>query len=370
MKILVALGTRPEAIKLAPVIREIEKAEDMQSVVCSTGQHKELLEPFLDIFKIEPDYDFNIMEESQSLNTITTKILGQIEQILKKEKPELALVQGDTTTAFSAALASFYQQIKIGHVEAGLRSFDKYNPFPEEKNRELVDHLADLHFCPTEKNKQNLLREGIDKKNSFVTGNTVVNSLLWLKENKKLKGKEEILADLDINLRGDNFILVTIHRRESFGKPLKKLFRAIAKIAEKNKNTDIIFPVHLNPKVKKPAHNKLKDEEGVHLISPLGYIDCISLLSHSYFVITDSGGLIEEAPTFEKPVLIAREKTERQEAINTGWAKLVGTDTEKLINEADKLVSEDREYKKMSGGSNPFGNGEAAQEIIEIIKNE
>lgn len=365
-KILTIFGTRPEIIKLAPLIKKMKEDSHFQNFTCNTGQHREMADEFLDIFDIEPDYDLKVMEESQTLNEVTTRILSKIEKVIKQVEPDLILVQGDTTTAFVGALAGYYAKRRVIHVEAGLRSHCKYNPFPEEKNRELIDHLADFYFCPTEENKANLINEDIDPEKVFVTGNTIVDSLNRLLKNKKIS-KQELFEKTGLDIKADKFILVTSHRRESFGEDLKNIFEALKKIVNKN-DIEIIYPVHLNPNVRKPAFEILGNKSQIHLINPLDYVDFINLLSYSYFAVTDSGGVIEEAPSLNKPVLIIRKETERQELINRGGAKLIGVEKKDIINKTEDLIENKELYRKMAEAENPFGDGKASQRIIKHLK--
>ncbi|MDI6802125.1 MAG: UDP-N-acetylglucosamine 2-epimerase (non-hydrolyzing) [Thermodesulfovibrionales bacterium] len=367
-------GTRPEAIKLAPVIKELERhSKKFKTIVCVTAQHREMLDQVLRIFDIRPDYDLDIMKSNQSLSHITSRCLLGLEHILKKEKPDMVLVQGDTTTTFAASLSAFYQQIPVGHIEAGLRTNHKYQPFPEEINRRLTTHIADLHFAPTEKAKQNLLKEGIDTKKIYVTGNTVIDALLIIK-NKLSSQKAQkrwnnyFKKQFNISFKKEGkVILVTGHRRENFGKGFKSICMALKEVAEKRRDLTIVYPVHLNPNVQKPVKSILNGYPNVHLIEPLEYEPFIFLASSSYIVLTDSGGIQEEAPSMGKPVLVMRDTTERIEGIEAGTAKLVGTIRDTIVKSVIELLDNKVVYDKMSKAVNPYGDGEAAKKIFKII---
>jgi len=367
VKVLTVLGTRPEAIKLAPVIKELERLNDkFTSRVCVTGQHREMLDPFLQLFDIKPDWDLDIMRPNQSLFDVTVSALTKLRPVLETERPDLVLVQGDTTTAFVAALAAFYLKIKIGHVEAGLRTADKYNPFPEEINRRLISHLADLHFAPTQRAKANLLAEGIDEGSVFVTGNTVIDALFMILE--RTEG-QNLLADLPLQ-PDKKLILVTAHRRESFGEGLISICQALIEIIRRVSNVEVVYPVHLNPNVRSTVERYLTGVDRIHLIKPLDYVSFIHLMSRAYLILTDSGGIQEEAPSLGKPVLVLRKVSERPEAIEAGAAKVVGTDTKSIVEETLLLLEDEREYSKMANASNPFGDGHAAERIVKIILEE
>ncbi|KKP93693.1 MAG: UDP-N-acetylglucosamine 2-epimerase [Parcubacteria group bacterium GW2011_GWA1_36_12] len=362
-KILVIIGTRPEAIKMAPVIMELKKRK-LQHIVVSTGQHREMLREMLKVFKIKPDYDLDIMSREQSLFDITIKVLAKIRSVYENEKPSLVLVQGDTLSSFISGLAAFYQKIPIGHVEAGLRTYNKYYPFPEEISRELIDILADYYFTPTELTKQNLLREGKSRDKIYVTGNTVVDALLTIDKEKKRLFNNPSLNRLDFSKK---IILVETHRREIWGNVMGKIHKALRIIAEKNQDIVIVFLVHKNPIVRKSAESYLKNHPRIILVESLDYFDLIKVLKICYFIITDSGGLQEEAPTFGKPVLIVRRETERLEGINSGIAKLIGLDSKHLIKQAEFLIRDKNQYRVMSSKHNPYGDGKAAQRIVNII---
>ncbi|MDH7505845.1 MAG: UDP-N-acetylglucosamine 2-epimerase (non-hydrolyzing) [Candidatus Acetothermia bacterium] len=369
MRALVLFGTRPEAIKLAPVIKEL-KRRGRKPQVCVTAQHREMLDQVLRLFEIRPDWDLGIMRPDQSLFQITTRGLGAIEGVLEAARPELVLVQGDTTTAFVGALAAFYRKIGVGHIEAGLRSGDKLAPFPEEMNRRLADELSDWLFAPTEKAKANLLREGFPKERIFVTGNTVIDALLWMAERLKAPAAQARLERKFAELGLDpekRLILVTAHRRESFDR-LGAICQGLRLIAENNRDVELVYPVHLNPRVQGPVRRALQGLERVHLLEPLDYEAFVWLMSRAYLILTDSGGLQEEAPSLGKPVLVMRERTERPEALAAGTAKLVGLDPQEIFQEAQRLLSDPAEYAKMARAVNPFGDGHAAERIVAILE--
>jgi len=373
MKVLTIFGTRPEAIKLAPVIKELEKNPEIVSRICVTAQHRQMLDQVLQLFEINPDFDLDLMREDQSLFDITASILQNLEEVLKEERPDIVLVHGDTTTAFVASLAAYYFKIKIGHVEAGLRTYDKYNPFPEEINRRLVDVLCDLWFSPTKNAKQNLLREGAPDDKIFVTGNTVIDALLWVTKHQASPAvqegmKRQLYDKFDVSLDARRVILVTGHRRESFGEGFENICQGLKKIAEHNPDIQIIYPVHLNPSVRGPVFRILGDTTNVHLIEPLDYALFVFLMNRAYIILTDSGGIQEEAPSLGKPVLVMREKTERPEAIEAGTAKLIGTDCERIFTETQQLLDDQVEYEKMARATNPFGDGNAAERIVQVLQ--
>jgi UDP-N-acetylglucosamine 2-epimerase (non-hydrolysing) len=365
-KVITIFGTRPEAIKMAPLVKELEKREGIDSKVCVTAQHREMLDQVLDYFDIKPDFDLNIMKSKQTLTGITNRVLEGLEEIFLEEKPDMILVHGDTTTTFSGALAAFYQQIKVGHVEAGLRTFDKYFPFPEEMNRKLTGALADLHFAPTKGSKANLLREGVNEKDIYITGNTVIDAMLHTV-------KEEYIFENDIlntiDFENKKVIMITAHRRENWGQGIENICDALSKIVEENKDVELVYLVHLNPVVKDVVNRKLGDKERVHLLSPLDTKETHNLMNKCFMVMTDSGGLQEEAPHLGKPVLVLRDVTERPEAVEYGTVKLVGTDIEKIITEANNLINNKDEYTKMSKAANPYGDGLASKRIANIIEN-
>ena len=367
MKVLTVFGTRPEAIKLAPVIKELEKHPEFESRVCVTAQHREMLDQVLELFEIKPDWDLNLMRKGQSLFDITADGLRALEPVLKEEKPDVVLVHGDTTTTFVASLAAYYLKIKIGHVEAGLRTYDKYNPFPEEMNRRLADTLCDLYFAPTELAKQNLLREGVPVEKVFVTGNTVIDALFLILSLESQAGGQQLLQTIGLKTQDSRLILVTGHRRESFGAGFEHICKGLRKIAEHYDDVQIVYPVHLNPNVQEPVHRILSGIDNVHLIEPLEYSPFAFLMNKAYLILTDSGGIQEESPALGKPVLVMREKTERPEAIEAGTARLVGTDSERIFTETQRLLDNADEYHKMARAINPFGDGKAAERIVQIL---
>lgn len=364
IKVLTIFGTRPEAIKMAPLVKELEKRDGIDSVVCVTAQHREMLDQVLEIFNIKPDYDLDIMKERQSLSGITTRILQGIEKVLFEVKPDIVLVHGDTSTTFAGSLAAFYNKIKVGHVEAGLRTFNKYFPYPEEMNRKLTGAIADLHFSPTSTSRNNLLNEGVNSEAIFITGNTVIDAMESTVEKDYVFENTE-LRDLDFNNK--KVIMVTAHRRENWGEPLNNICNALKNIAEKYEDVEIVYPVHLNPVVKETADKVLGGQARVHLLPPLDIKETHNLMNRSYMVLTDSGGLQEEAPHLGKPVLVLRDVTERPEAVDAGTVKIVGTDFEKICFEAYKLIEDAHEYSKMSNAVNPYGDGRASERIVDSI---
>ena len=370
-KIMVVIGTRPEAIKLAPVIKELGRyPKDFEVITVTTAQHRQMLDQVLKLFKITPSYDLDIMEDDQTLPGITARIIEKFDPIVRKEKPDWILIQGDTTTTFISALIGFYYKIRISHIEAGLRTHNKYRPFPEEINRRLTGVLTDFHFTPTERAKQNLLSEGVPQKNVFVTGNTVIDALFITLE--KLKKDKSMLQHLNsqfsfLNSKSTKLILVTAHRRENFGNPLQNICLALKEIIRCNHNLEIIYPVHLNPNVQEPVKRILKDNERVHLINPLDYESFVWLMEKSYFILTDSGGIQEEAPSLGKPVLVLRQVTERPEAVEAGTVRVVGLDRDKIVREAQRLLDDETLYERMSKAANPYGDGKASKRIVEIL---
>jgi len=370
LKVMTVIGTRPEAIKLAPVIKELGKYPDkFRSIVVVTAQHRQMLDQVLELFEVKPLYDLDIMEDNQTLSGATIRIIEKFDPIIKKEKPDLIIVQGDTTTTFVSSLVGFYHKIKVAHIEAGLRTYDKYRPFPEEINRRLTGVLTDFHFAPTERAKQNLLSEGIPEENVFVTGNTVIDALLITLE--KLKNNETKSQYLNHKFpflsSKSKLVLVTAHRRENLGKPLKNICFALNKIVEYNHNIEIVYPVHLNPNIQEPVKRILKNNKRIHLISPLDYESFVYLMSKSYLILTDSGGIQEEAPSLGKPVLVLREVTERPEAVEAGTVKVVGLNKDKIVQEMQKLLDDKNEYKKMTQVINPYGDGKSAKRIVEVL---
>ncbi|MHB8278764.1 MAG: non-hydrolyzing UDP-N-acetylglucosamine 2-epimerase [Candidatus Humimicrobiaceae bacterium] len=374
IKVLISLGTRPEGIKMAPVIKELQKSpQKFDLVVCSTGQHKEMLGQVTDFFEIKPDIELNVMTQGQSLSMLSSKIIGHMEEVFNKVQPDIVLVQGDTTTAFLTAFIAFYQKIKIGHVEAGLRTYNKYSPFPEEINRQLVSKIADLHFAPTKNAYENLKKEGIDKNSVILTGNTIVDAINWGIIKIENKSEKEISKDVKYLAallgKDKKIILVTMHRRESFGEDIINVCKALKLISQKYNNINIVYPVHLNPNVSGPVNEILGNTQNIKLIKPLSYEPFLWLMNKSYFIITDSGGVQEEAPTLKKPVLVIRKFTERAESVELGISKLVGTDTEDIIKNASLLLDSKDEYKKMVAVVNPYGDGKASEKIAEAILN-
>ncbi|MBU1045199.1 MAG: UDP-N-acetylglucosamine 2-epimerase (non-hydrolyzing) [Candidatus Omnitrophica bacterium] len=363
IKVMTILGTRPEVVKLAPVVHELARhKKQIKSLIVLTGQHRKMVDQFLQLFKIKPDYDLNIMIKNQTLIDVSSRCLDRLSKVLEKERPDLILVEGDTTTAFIASLAAFYLKIPMGHVEAGLRTFDKHRPFPEEINRQMMTLIADMHFAPTKKAKQNLLNEQINPKKIFLTGNPVIDALHYVAKQKKLINPE--LKKIDF--KNKKVILVTAHRRESFGQPFNQICQAIKQIAALP-DVEIVYPVHLNPNVQIVVNEMLKGLENVHLLKPLDYQSFVYLLKHCFFVLSDSGGVQEEAPAFNKPILVMREVTERQEGIEAGVAKLVGMDTANILKQVKLLLNSVSAYQSMSKSASPYGDGSAAKRIVQAI---
>lgn len=364
IKIITIFGTRPEAIKMAPLVKELQKREEIESLVCVTAQHREMLDQVLELFNIVPNYDLNIMQAKQSLTGITTRVLEGLEEVFEKEEPNLILVHGDTTTTFAGSLAAFYKQIKVGHVEAGLRTFDKYFPFPEEMNRKLTGAVADMHFAPTVGSKENLLREGINENEIFVTGNTVIDAMKYTVDNEYIFNNEELN---EIDYKSKKVIMVTAHRRENWGEGIENICKALKTIVEDNKEVELIYLVHLNPIVKNVVYKYLKDIPRVHLLPPLDTKETHNLMNKCFMIMTDSGGLQEEAPHLGKPVLVLRDVTERPEAVNAGTVKLVGTALDIIINSANQLIRDKEEYDTMRKAINPYGDGKASKRIVDAI---
>ena len=359
-KIMLVFGTRPEAIKMCPLVNELKQHKNIQTIVCVTGQHRQMLDQVLAIFNVEPDYDLSIMKDKQTLFDITTNVLNGIKGILEKEKPDVVLVHGDTSTSFVAALASFYLQIPVGHVEAGLRTYNIYSPYPEEFNREAVGIISQFNFAPTEISKKNLLREGKKPETIYVTGNTVIDAL------KTTVRKDYYHPELEW-ASNSRLILLTAHRRENLGKPMHRMFRAIKRIVDETPDIKVIYPIHLNPAVRKAADEELGNNDRIHLIEPLDVLDFHNFMARSHIILTDSGGIQEEAPSLGKPVLVMRDTTERPEGIKAGTLKLVGTDEEVIYSEFKKLLTDEAEYKKMSNAANPYGDGFACRRIADIL---
>lgn len=360
-KVLFAFGTRPEAIKMCPVVNELMNRKVMQTVVCVTGQHRQMLDQVLEVFKIKPDYDLSIMKDKQTLFDITTNILHEIKVILEKEKPDVVLVHGDTSTTFAAALACFYLQIPVGHIEAGLRTYNIHSPFPEEFNRQAVSIISQYNFAPTELSKENLQREGKKSETIFVTGNTVVDALKTTVRDDYKHPELEWASD-------GRLILITAHRRENIGEPMKQMFRAIRRVLKEYPDVKAIYPIHMNPVIRETAESILGNEDRLHIIDPLDVLDFHNFLNRSYLILTDSGGIQEEAPSLGKPVLVMRDTTERPEGIAAGTLKLVGTDEETIYTNFKRLLENTEEYEKMSAASNPYGDGLASKRIADILE--
>lgn len=360
IKVMTVFGTRPETIKMAPLVKELQSREEIETIVCVTAQHRQMLDQVLNAFQIVPDYDLDIMKQGQTLSDITTRVLQGLESVIKEVQPHIILVHGDTTTTFAGALAAFYNQVAIGHVEAGLRTYNKYSPFPEEANRQFVGVISDMNFAPTEQSKENLLREGKDPASILVTGNTAIDAL-----------KTTVREDYDheiIDWVGESrMIMLTAHRRENLGEPMRNMFRAIKRIIEKYEDTKVVYPVHLNPIVVQTAEEIFGDCDRVKLIKPLEVLDFHNLLNKSYLILTDSGGIQEEAPSLGKPVIVLRDTTERPEGIAAGTLKLAGTDEEVIYGMIDELLSNQEEYNCMSKASNPYGDGFASKRIVDAI---
>lgn len=364
IKVMTVFGTRPEAIKMAPLVHALEQCENTESIVCVTAQHRQMLDQVLDIFKITPDYDLDIMEPRQTLATITEKSLRGLDSVLDEAKPDIVLVHGDTSTTFAGALAAFYHKVPVGHVEAGLRTFDKYSPFPEEMNRKLTGQIATLHFAPTLRNENNLAAEGI-RENVYVCGNTVVDAIhLTVRPDYVFRDEELQKLDFEHN----RVVLVTAHRRENYGEPLENICRAIARLSERYPDVHFVYPVHLSPYVRETAQKFLGDNERIHLIAPLAVDEMHNLMARCYLVMTDSGGLQEEAPGLGKPVLVLRRETERPEAIEAGTVKLAGVDEEQIFSMACELFDSRQAYDAMAHAVNPYGDGKTSQRIVQAIE--
>lgn len=364
IKIMSVFGTRPEAIKMSPLVKELEKYDEIESIVCVTAQHREMLDQVLEIFDIKPDYDLDIMQKKQTLSSITAKAITGLDDVLDKEKPDMILVHGDTSTTFCGALTAFYHQVKVGHVEAGLRTYDKYQPFPEEVNRCLTSVLTDLHFAPTPLAKENLLRENVTSEGIYVTGNTVIDALSHTID-KDYKFNLDELNHIDFDNK--RVIVMTAHRRENLGEPLEDICKGVKKILDEFDDVEIVYPVHKNPAVVNTVHSILGDIDRVHLIEPVDLSDMHNMMSRCYMVFTDSGGLQEEVPSMGKPVLVLRNVTERPEGVVAGTLKLVGTDSNRIYTYAKELLNNTEAYAKMSNAKNPFGDGMASRRIVENI---
>lgn len=361
IKVMSIFGTRPEAIKMAPLVKELEKRKEIESIVCVTAQHREMLDQVLETFEIKPDYDLNIMKQGQTLGEVTTRALNGLEKVIKESKPDIVLVHGDTTTTFAGALAAFYNQVSIGHVEAGLRTNNKYSPFPEEMNRQMVDCMSDMFFAPTELSKNNLLNENIEEEKIYVTGNTAIDAM-----------STTILEDythkeLDWVKPNEKMILLTAHRRENLGEPMRNIFKAVRRIVDEFEYIKVIYPIHMNPKVREVANEIFNGCDRVKLIEPLEVFDFHNFQNKSYIILTDSGGIQEEAPSLGKPVLVLRDTTERPEGINVGTLKLVGTDEEVIYDNLKLLLTEEEVYNSMSNACNPYGDGHASERIVDAI---
>lgn len=361
-KIMLVFGTRPEAIKMCPLVLELQKHKEIQTIVCVTGQHREMLDQVLEVFGVVPNYDLSIMKEQQTLFDITTAVINGMKEVLEKESPDVCLVHGDTSTTFAAALACFYKQVPVGHVEAGLRTGNLYAPYPEEFNRQAVSIVSAFNFAPTEKAKENLLNEGKNPSTVWVTGNTAIDALkTTVREaysHPELKWAE-----------GSRLIFITAHRRENIGEPMRNMFRAIRKILEENKDVKALYPIHMNPAVRSIAKEELGDCDRLHMIEPIDVLDCHNIMARSFLILTDSGGIQEEAPSLGKPVLVMRDTTERPEGIEAGTLKLVGTNKEKIYNEVSNLLKNKASYEKMATAVNPYGDGFASKRITEVLLN-
>jgi len=377
IKVLSVFGTRPEAVKMAPVVRALAQNKNVEARVCVTAQHRQMLDQVLDLFKIKPDYDLDLMRDNQTLPEISAAIFKNLDPVLMDFSPDWVLVQGDTTTVAITALLSYYRRIRVGHVEAGLRTHDKWAPFPEEINRRVAGVTADLHFAPTELTRQNLLHEGVDDKIIAVTGNPVIDALQYVAKQSEPNEVSELMKKLGIayssstmspSARNDErrLILVTAHRRENFGEPMENVCRALKEIASRG-DVELVYPVHLNPNVQEPVNRILKNAPHITLLPPLDYLPLVHLMKRSTLILTDSGGIQEEAPAFGKPVLVLRDVTERPEGIEAGTLKLVGTDTRRIVEEATRLLDDESAYAEMAKASNPFGDGHAAQKIVKAL---
>ncbi len=365
IKVMTVFGTRPEAIKMAPVVLELAKHPDeIQPIVAVTAQHREMLDQVLTLFDIHPDYDLDIMAQGQTLFDITTRAMQGLDKVLTEAQPDIVLVHGDTTTTFAGALAAYYHQTAVGHVEAGLRTYNKYSPFPEEMNRQLTGRIADLDFAPTETSEQNLLREAVPAERIFVTGNTVIDALHHT-VNDDFQFEDELLQQIDFAHK--RVILVTTHRRENLGEPMRHVYKALRRLTEEFDDVEVVFPVHRNPKVREVVNQELGGLAKVHLIEPLEYEPFANLMHRAHLILTDSGGVQEEAPALGKPVLVLRDTTERPEAVAAGTVKLIGTDCERVYNEARLLLTDEAEYSRMSRAENPYGDGQAARRIVQAI---
>ncbi len=364
IRVLSIFGTRPEAIKMAPVVRELEKhPQSIESRVCVTAQHREMLDQVLSVFGIEPHIDLDLMQSGQTLPALTARVITSVTEVLERERPDCVLVQGDTTTVMAAALAAFYLQIPVGHVEAGLRTGDRYNPFPEEMNRRIADVLTTFYFAPTRTAADALRREGVEGQDVYVTGNTVIDALLWIVQ----QPEPQRITDLVTSLNGRKLILVTAHRRENFGEPFEQICFGLRELVRRNPDIVIVYPVHLNPNVQTPVYRILDGEKRVHLIEPLSYLPFAHLMNRATIILTDSGGIQEEAPTLGKPVLVMRWETERPEAVEAGTVKLVGPDAKAIVYETERLLHDTDAYQQMANAISPYGDGHAAERIVQVL---
>ena len=365
IKVLSVFGTRPEGIKMCPLVKTLERDNRFESIVCVTAQHREMLDTVLEIFKVKPDYDLNVMSHGQTIVDISNKVLKGVDEVIKTCQPDIVLVHGDTSTTLNGALAAFYNQTPVGHVEAGLRTYDIYSPFPEEANRKLTGALAELHFAPTTTNEKNLLNEGVKSEKIHITGNTVIDALLSVID-KNLVFEQDVLNKIDYDNK--KVILLTTHRRENWGQPMENIFKAMIKLVEENDDVEVIFPMHKNPSIRELAHNYFdKYVDKVHLIEPLEYVEFANLMERVYLIMTDSGGIQEEAPTLGKPVIVLRTETERPEAVVAGTIKLGGVETDRIYDLSMELLNDKTEYDKMAKSSNPYGDGTACQKIADAI---
>jgi UDP-N-acetylglucosamine 2-epimerase (non-hydrolysing) len=369
MKVLSIFGTRPEAIKMAPLVVKLKQNAQIDSAVCVTGQHREMLDQVLELFDITPDYDLNVMKKNQSLSEVTSRIINNLSPILEEYQPDLILVHGDTTTTFSAALSGFYHQVSVGHVEAGLRTGNIFSPWPEEANRKLVSCITEMHFAPTEQAMINLKQENVKENKIMVTGNTVIDALMMIKDN--IEGDINLQNSLSKNFSfigdGKRIVLVTGHRRENFGQGFENICGSLKSLAIKNNDVNFVYPVHLNPRVREPVNQLLSNIDNIHLIEPQGYLEFVYLMINSYVILTDSGGIQEEAPALGKPVVVMRNTTERPEAVSAGTVVLVGTDKNKIVDTIDSLLNDKDRYREMSMAHNPYGDGTASEKIINHI---
>lgn len=362
VKVMTVFGTRPEAIKMAPLVKELESRNEVESIVCVTAQHRQMLDQVLNTFNINPNYDLNIMKQGQTLVDITTRALQSLDKVIKEVKPDIVLVHGDTTTTLAGSFAAFYNQVAVGHVEAGLRTYDKYSPYPEEVNRQVTGVIADMHFAPTENSKKNLLKEGKKEETIYVTGNTAIDAL-------KTTVKENYSNEVIENLGNNKMILLTAHRRENLGQNMKGMFKAIKRIVDEFEDIQVVYPIHLNPLVRDVANEIFGDSGKVHLIEPLEVLDFHNFLNKAYIIMTDSGGIQEEAPSLGKPVLVLRDTTERPEGIDAGTLKLVGVEEETIYNMTKELLTNESMYESMSKASNPYGDGNSSKYIVDAIIN-